>query len=219
MAYEPNLSRPPYWYYFPNAIDPNYFEPLKDIALSEAKQHQMTMYNQTFLSRRISAVYTDTNLNTIPYGEVPVYPWNEILLEIKKIVEEATSQKYQYMLMHLYRDHTDTLGYHRDREAWNSTIVSVSLGASRRFLLRADKNKADVTEIVLNSGDVIVMTSDCQRHFKHGVPPMTIADVNHHLTNLGCQPLRKKWSIINEEFAKHPELIPQRINLTFRQAE
>jgi len=217
MSFDQELSRPPYWYYCPKAISTDYFEVLRELAVNEAHHQTLKIYNKELLSNRISAVYADPEINHVPYWrDLPVYAWNPILLEIKYIVEQATDQTYQYVLLHLYRDYNDSLCYHCDKEAMTSNVVSLSFGATRRFLLKENKTE-NVTEINLQSRDVIIMTAECQHHFKHCVPKMTIADVNAHLESLGRQTLSKKWSAIEEYFTSHPEDIPQRINLTFRQ--
>lgn len=64
------------------------------------------------------------------------YKWSDapsILNEICKIVENFTKEKYDYVLVHIYPSGNSSIGAHFDKEAMNSSIASVSLGATRKI--------------------------------------------------------------------------------------
>jgi alkylated DNA repair dioxygenase AlkB len=50
------------------------------------------------------------------------------------------------------------------------TIASVSLGESRRFLMKNIENPKNVKEFSLTCGSLLVMTGKTQHHWKHSVP-------------------------------------------------
>jgi alkylated DNA repair dioxygenase AlkB len=67
------------------------------------------------------------------------------------------------------------MGYHADDEPElgpEPCIASVSLGATRRFVLRprAKKGTRAPVEIPLTHGSLLVMRGGTQRHWVHGVP-------------------------------------------------
>ena len=68
------------------------------------------------------------------------------------------------------------LGWHSDdeplffRDSPHTTIISLSLGASRRFSMRRKASKALLPELTLNSGDILIMSGMVQTYFEHEVP-------------------------------------------------
>ncbi len=73
----------------------------------------------------------------------------------------------------LYRDNRDSVAWHGDRIARNSsdpTIVAiVSLGVRRRLLLRR-RQGGPSRRFELGGGDLLVMGGTCQRTWEHAVP-------------------------------------------------
>ena len=71
-----------------------------------------------------------------------------------------------------YRDHDDGTGWHADRPADTqpeTTIPVLSLGATRRFLIRP-KAGGPSTAFTVAGGDLVVMGGRCQRDHEHMVP-------------------------------------------------
>ena len=72
----------------------------------------------------------------------------------------------------LYRDGNDSVAWHGDRigRRHHDTVVAiVSLGATRRFLLRPDGGGPSIAHD-LRSGDLLVLGGTCQRTWEHCVP-------------------------------------------------
>lgn len=73
----------------------------------------------------------------------------------------------------LYRDGSDSVAWHGDtvgRGSTEDTVVAiVSLGASRRLLLRPRRG-GPALRVDLASGDLLVMGGSCQRTWEHAVP-------------------------------------------------
>eukprot|EP01027_Heterolobosea_sp_BB2_P000889 GEZU01001330.1.p1 GENE.GEZU01001330.1~~GEZU01001330.1.p1 ORF type:complete len:173 (+),score=39.75 GEZU01001330.1:252-770(+) len=112
-------------------------------------------------------------------------PWTEDMLLLKKRVEEATDQRYNFALFNLYRNGNDYIGPHSDDErdlVPGSYIASISLGAERDFVFhhRIDKKKeaspggggggATTKKLTLPSGSLLCMGENCQKNYKHSVP-------------------------------------------------
>ena len=93
---------------------------------------------------------------------------------IKRRVEKITHVKFRYAVLNYYRDGNDHIGYHSDREVANGNIVvSVSVGATRRFKLK-HKYRDDITHtFLLANGDVLILnTAAIKTIYKHSVPKM-----------------------------------------------
>lgn len=104
---------------------------------------------------------------------MPRHDWSKspIIRSIREHFQRKLGVPIDYCLMHLYVDGNVSIGYHSDKEAMNDPVISVSFGATRKFRFRkiGDKRGYD-TELLLKSGDVVIMKEDCQRHYKHSVP-------------------------------------------------
>lgn len=74
----------------------------------------------------------------------------------------------------LYRDGGDSVAWHGDRigrGAREDTLVAiVSLGATRRLLVRPRGGGGPTRRFELGAGDLLVMGGSCQRTFEHAVP-------------------------------------------------
>ncbi len=72
----------------------------------------------------------------------------------------------------LYRDGRDSVAWHGDRigRVRAETVVAIlSLGSTRRFLLRPKGGGASVRSLPL-AGDLVVMGGTCQRTWEHSIP-------------------------------------------------
>ena len=97
-----------------------------------------------------------------------------VLLELKTRVEAACNAPFNSVLLNLYRDGADSMGWHSDDEpelGERPLIASLSLGATRRFRLRHRLRK-DLEPVVidLENGSLLIMEGDTQRFWKHQVP-------------------------------------------------
>lgn len=71
----------------------------------------------------------------------------------------------------------------------NNVIASVSLGHTRRFLVKSkDKEKeSGVVEYSLTPGSLVVMGGDMQKHWKHSVPKeLRVKETRINLTFRKC---------------------------------
>lgn len=77
------------------------------------------------------------------------------------------------VLCNWYRDGQDSISFHSDDEhelGMNPVIISVSLGATRTFQFKENKNPKNKVNYVLTDGSVVVMYGNSQSEWKHGVP-------------------------------------------------
>ena len=82
---------------------------------------------------------------------------------------------YDGLWMNWYRDHRDSTSWHADRPAslQQTAIVPVlSLGATRRFLIRPNSGGPSTTFIPVG-GDVLIMRGRCQARLAAQRPEAT----------------------------------------------
>lgn len=102
----------------------------------------------------------------------PPLPWTPELLAIKEKVQQHCQCEFNSVLLNLYRDGQDSMGYHADDEkelGENPLIASLSFGAERLFRLQHKTRKINL-DIRLGHGDLLVMTGTIQRHWRHALP-------------------------------------------------
>ena len=91
--------------------------------------------------------------------------------------------KFNVCLLNFYEDGNQRIGWHADREEIGRTtpIASITLGATRDFLVRA-KEGLERTSVTLTNGSLIVMENICQMKYLHSLPKQT--DVTEGRINL-----------------------------------
>lgn len=103
--------------------------------------------------------------------------WPRELLAVKLRVEQAAAAEFNSLLLNLYRDGRDSIGFHADDEkelGRNPVVASLSLGAVRKFVLKHVQSK-ETLALQLAHGSLLVMAGTCQHHWHHGVPKTTEA--------------------------------------------
>jgi alkylated DNA repair dioxygenase AlkB len=122
---------------------------------------------------RLSAWYADPGLSYTYSGVTHrALPWTPELLTVKERAEAAAGSTWNSLLLNLYRDGRDSIGFHADDEPElgpNPIVGSVSLGATRRFVLKHPAS-GEKLEFDLPNGSLLVMGGTSQHHWRHGVP-------------------------------------------------
>lgn len=89
-------------------------------------------------------------------------------------VESLCQTAFNGVLLNLYRNGRDSMGWHADDEKSlgpQPIIASVNLGAERRLRFkRRSKTPGDSIPVDLPHGSVLVMRGDTQRNWLHCVP-------------------------------------------------
>ena len=101
-------------------------------------------------------------------------PLTPHLLPVLEAVQIRTHVPFNHVLVNRYRDGLDSMGFHADDEAElgdNPLVATVSLGATRRFVLRPRRGR-DEGPLVhdLSHGSLLIMGGTCQRQYHHGIP-------------------------------------------------
>lgn len=143
------------------------------------QQQSIKIFGKSVVSPRLSAWYGDQRAIYRYSGTVNMpMPWIDELLEIGDLVAAYTEQSFNSVLLNLYRNGNDSMGRHSDDEpelGISPTIASVSLGATRRFILhpnsdhRQSASKASI-KVELKHGSLLVMFGMSQQNWKHSLP-------------------------------------------------
>lgn len=116
----------------------------------------------------------DTGISYVYSGDVyRAEPWHADVAALRTEIERETGCRFNSVLLNLYRDGRDSMGWHSDDETELGpcpTIASVSLGAERRFVLRSRTDKQKKIEIKPASGSLMIMRGDLQHFWQHALP-------------------------------------------------
>ncbi len=99
--------------------------------------------------------------------------WLPELHALRQRIEHELGIPFNSVLVNGYRHGADYMGYHRDNEMElgpNPHVASLSLGATRDFLLRRLAPPKDRHVLSLQSGDLLWMQAPCQHAFEHALP-------------------------------------------------
>jgi alkylated DNA repair dioxygenase AlkB len=138
------------------------------------RQDKIKFYGKEHLLPRLQQWYGDPAA-TYTYSGIQMAPepWSPLLLELKRKVEAASSARFNTVLLNLYRNGTDTVSWHADDEpefGADPVIASLSLGATRDFVLRHNTRKGLEKTIPLEHGSLLVMAGTTQAEWKHSLP-------------------------------------------------
>jgi alkylated DNA repair dioxygenase AlkB len=101
--------------------------------------------------------------------------WTKEVQKIKKAIEKTTGPKIRYAQINYYRDGSDWIGYHTDKEVQEGDIIaSISLGEPRKFSLRHIKWKENGVkrhDVILENGSLFIMNESAAKlNWKHTLP-------------------------------------------------
>ena len=134
------------------------------------REYEMPMYDKVVTAPRMISWYGDTSR-----AERKSNPnWPLELLQIRERVEQETRIGFNAVLLNLYRDGSDGVGWHSDKTSSsnkNMNIASVTFGETRLFRLRHKtlKNIPPV-EIPLYHGTFLLMSGSTNTYWEHQVP-------------------------------------------------
>ena len=150
----------------------DYFQSLLDGV--DWRQDRITLFGRTVNSPRLTAWYGETGV-TYAYSGLSLVAggWLPALLGIRERVRKAAGTNFNSVLLNLYRNEADSMGWHSDDEPSlgpNPVIGSVSFGATRTFQLQHKRRKTSRSVIELTDGSFLLMSGATQHHWRHRVP-------------------------------------------------
>ena len=154
-------------------------------------QQEIRMFGRRVMQPRLIAWYGDPSAG-YTYSGLKLEPmaWHPDLLELKNRIEESAGHGFNSVLANAYRDGRDSMGWHRDNEpelGERPFIASLSLGATRRFLIRpvvaSEAEAPRSTGLALGHGSLLIMKGLSQQKYKHSLPKTRrINDLRLNLT-------------------------------------
>ena len=162
-------------FYWPNAFSEmetiNYFNKLR-VGIPW-QQDSIALYGKTHPLPRLTALFGETE-KPYSYSGITMHPqpFSPLLKIIQNKTENISRTKFNTVLLNLYRDGNDGMGWHSDDEkelGKNPIIASVSFGAERLFKLRHKKEK-ESHKMLLENGSVLVLAGTTQHNWQHCLP-------------------------------------------------
>ena len=151
-------------------IKPLYEELLNKI---NWENERVVMFGKEIITKRKVAFYSDPLIAYTYSSKTKIgLPWKDPLIILKNIVESLTKQTYNACLLNLYHNGEEAMGWHSDNEKEiiaNSTIASLSIGASRKFSFKHKVTKETIS-IQLGNGSLLEMKGTIQTHWLHTLP-------------------------------------------------
>ena len=162
-----------YWPDFVSTEKSRYFF---SILLNETKWHQenISFWGKSTPVPRLTSWHSQEN-KSYSYSGIVNYslPYTKTLYELNQMVEKHTGLKFNSVLLNLYRDGEDSMGWHADDEASldrHASIASLSLGAARDFQIKPKDKSRKLSNIKLAAGSLLVMRSPFQDKWLHRIP-------------------------------------------------
>lgn len=136
-------------------------------------QPELLVYGRYHRTPRLVAWYGDDGAYCHYSGctHEPL-PWTPLLQDIRLRLQKACEARFNAVLLNLYRDGNDAMGWHSDDEpelGREPLIASLSLGDARRFDLRRKGSSAIGHSLMLEHGSLLVMAGRMQHCWQHQI--------------------------------------------------
>lgn len=170
-------------------LTPEQADSVLSILLDELpwRHDEITVFAKTHLMPRLHCYQTQTE-QSLTYSNLtlPPQPYHPKVLQLKKYLEALTGLEFNAVLINLYRDGLDKMGWHADDEpeyGVEPNIASISLGAKRAFKLKHNNKAAGDITLELGHGSLLLMAGSLQQHWQHSLPQRkNITQVRINLT-------------------------------------
>jgi alkylated DNA repair dioxygenase AlkB len=155
--------------FFTKEESDHYYEKL--LHQTKWRGYEMEFFDKTVTAPRMIAWYEDKDN---PGADQNGPDWTYELLTIRSRVEKETQLDFNSLLLNLYRNGSDSVAWHSDKEhnsGKNPVIASVTFGETRMFRLR-HKFRKDIAqvEIPLHHGSFLLMSGTTNSFWQHQVP-------------------------------------------------
>ena len=163
-------------WYFPKFLNEasadNYFEHLLNTV--NWRQDSIRVFGKVYEQPRLTALYGN-NGKAYSYSNITMQPlpFDRSLEILKADIERVAQTEFTTCLLNLYRDGSDSNGWHSDDEkelGKNPVIASISLGQDRPFKLRHRYDKEQKHKLLLEHGSLLLMKGTTQHYWHHQIP-------------------------------------------------
>ncbi|MFD2163798.1 alpha-ketoglutarate-dependent dioxygenase AlkB family protein [Paradesertivirga mongoliensis] len=149
------------------------------------KNDEAIIFGKSIITKRKVAWYGDSEFEyTYSNTTKRALAWTNELLELKTLIEQATSETFNSCLLNLYHSGDEGMAWHSDGEKdlkRNGAIGSLSFGAERKFAFKHKQTKETIS-LILEHGSLLVMKGPTQSNWLHRLPPTKM--VNKPRVNL-----------------------------------
>lgn len=175
--------------YYPNFFSKEESNIYFDTFLNEIdwQQDDIKVFGKTYPQPRLTALF-GTDGKSYSYSNITMHPlpYTSELLEIQKNIASKTKEKFNTILLNLYRNGRDSNGWHSDDEKElgnNPIIASVSFGAQRYFHFKSKEDSKSTFKLSLSHGSLLLMAGKTQHYWYHQIPKSkSITDPRINLT-------------------------------------
>ncbi len=161
--------------YHEKVISGEQIKPLYDELLNNInwENERVVMFGKEIITKRKVAFYSDPSIAYTYASKTKIgLPWGDPLIKLKNMVESVTKKAYNACLLNLYHNGEEAMGWHCDNEkeiVANSSIASLSIGATRKFSFKHKVTKETIS-IQLENGSLLEMKGTIQSHWLHALP-------------------------------------------------
>lgn len=162
--------------YFPDFLTQEKADLLLQKLVKEVpwQQQNIKLFGKEIPQPRLTAFYAEKGIS-YTYSGLQLKPdsFSTELWELKQKTEALSGFGFNTCLANLYRDGSDSMGWHADDEKVlgnNPVIASISLGGIRRFQFKHKTNKDLKESIELQHGSLLIMKASMQHFWKHQLP-------------------------------------------------
>lgn len=138
------------------------------------QQYQIKIFGRLLDQPRLTAWYgiegTSYSYSGLKLAPLPFTP---TLWKIKNLIEEKAGMPFNSVLMNLYRNGNDSMGWHADDErelGLNPCIASLSIGSTRKFKIKHREIPHYKMDLPLENGSLLLMGGEMQHHWLHAIP-------------------------------------------------
>lgn len=161
--------------YFPNFFTKLEADHYYNLIYNETKwrQDDIKVFGKTYKQPRLTALYGESN-KPYSYSNITMYPepLTDDLTAIKHKIEVLAETSFNTVLINLYRDGSDSNGWHADNEkelGTNPVIASISLGEERPFHFKHRTIKEQRHKMLLKHGSLLIMKGEMQHYWLHQI--------------------------------------------------
>ena len=139
--------------------------------------HRIKIFGREVDSPRLSCWMGDAGASYV-YSQTRFEPrpWLPELESLRVRLQNEFKYRFNSVLANRYRNGQDSMGWHSDDEHELGTqpvIASISLGATRRFSLKAKAAGAKAVHLELPHGSLLLMRGDTQKNYRHALAKTT----------------------------------------------
>jgi alkylated DNA repair dioxygenase AlkB len=136
--------------------------------------HRIRLFGRDVDSPRLSCWIGDPGTGYTYSGtHFAPHPWPVALRAMRARLAGELRVDFNSVLANLYRDGRDSMGWHSDDEpelGAQPVIASLSLGSTRRFVLKHRRDPSRKFALELPHGSLLLMRGATQANYRHALP-------------------------------------------------